>query len=64
MPLFKKKEKKTDVKYDKDGKPIELDEMEDTLVNKISMVFITFLVVLIWLGIITIAIKGVLGGFG
>ena len=64
MPLFKKKEKKTDVKYDKDGKPIELDEMEDTLVNKISMVFITFLVVLIWLGIIAIAIKGDLGGFG
>lgn len=65
MPLFKKKEKNADVKLDKDGKPIELDDdMEDGLANKITMVFVTLLVVFIWLGIIVLAIKGDFGGFG
>ena len=65
MPLFKKKEKNADVKLDKDGKPIELeDDMEDSLVNKITMLLVTLLVIMIWLGIIVLAIKGDFGGFG
>ncbi len=65
MPLFKKKDKNKDVKLDKDGKPIELDEeVEDSLVNKIVMVFVTLLVILIWLAIIALFIKGDFGGFG
>lgn len=65
MPLFKKKDKINDVKLDKDGKPIEIDEdMEDGLGNKIVMVFVTLLVILIWLGIIVLFIKGDFGGFG
>jgi len=65
MPLLKKKDKLKDVKLDKDGKPIEIDEdMEDGLGNKVVMVFVTLLVILIWLGIIVLLIKGDLGGFG
>ena len=65
MPLLKKKDKLKDVKLDKDGKPIEIDEdMEDGLGNKVVMVFVTLFVILIWLGIIVLLIKGDLGGFG
>lgn len=65
MPLFKKKDKAEDVKLDKDGKPIEIDEdMEDSLGNKIVMVLVTILVILIWLALIVVAIKGDFGGFG
>ena len=65
MPLFKKKEKEKEVKLDKDGKPIELDEdMEEGIGTKIFMVFITLLVILIWLGIIVLFIKSDFGGFG
>lgn len=65
MPLFKKKDKLKDVKLDKDGKPIELDEdMDEGIGNKIVMVFVTLLVILIWLGIIVLLIKGDFGGFG
>lgn len=65
MPLFKKKNKDKEVKLDKDGNPIELDEdMEDSLGNKILMAFVTILVVLIWLAIIALFIKGDFGGFG
>lgn len=65
MPLFKKKDKLEDVKLDKDGKPIEIEEdMEDSLGNKIVMALVTILVVLIWLALIVVAIKGDLGGFG
>ena len=65
MPLFKKKDKLEDVKLDADGKPIELDEdLEDSLGNKIFMAFVAFFVILIWLGIIVLFIKGDFGGFG
>ena len=65
MPLFKKKDKLSDVKLDKDGKPIELDEdMEEGLGNKLFMVLVTLLVILLWLGLIILAIKGDVGGFG
>ena len=65
MPLFKKKNKDKEAKLDKDGNPIELDEdMEDSLGNKILMAFVTILVVLIWLAIIALFIKGDFGGFG
>lgn len=65
MPLFKKKDKSDDLKLDKNGKPIVLDDdMEDSFGNKIIMVFVTLLVILIWLGIIVLFIKGDFGGFG
>lgn len=65
MPLFKKKDKLDDVKLDKDGKPIIDDEdMEDSVGNKVVMVLVTLLVILIWLGIIVLFIKGDFGGFG
>jgi len=65
MPLFKKKDKLNDIKLDANGKPIELDEdMEEGLGNKIIMVLVTLLVILIWLGIIVLFIKGDFGGFG
>ena len=65
MPLFKKKDKLDDVKLDKDGKPIIDDEdMDDSVGNKVVMVLVTLLVILIWLGIIVLFIKGDFGGFG
>ena len=65
MPLFKKKEKEKEVKLDKDGKPIDLDEdMEEGLGSKVFMVFVTLLVILIWLAIIVLMIKSDFGGFG
>ena len=65
MPLFKKKDKLDDVKLDKNGKPIELDDdMEEGFGNKIAMILVTLLVIMIWLAIIVVAIKGDFGGFG
>lgn len=65
MPLFKKKEKEKEEKLDKDGKPIDFDEdMEEGLGSKVLMLFVTLLVILIWLGIIVLLIKGDFGGFG
>ena len=65
MPLFKKKDKENDVKLDKDGNPIEVDEdMEDGIGNKILMIFITIFVILVWLAIIGLLIKSDFGGFG
>lgn len=65
MPLFKKKDKAQDIKLDKDGKPIEVDEdMEEGIGSKVVMALVTLLVILIWLGIIVLLIKGDFGGFG
>ena len=65
MPLFKKKEKEKEVKLDKDGKPIDLDEdVQEGLGSKVFMVFVTLLVILIWLAIIVLMIKSDFGGFG
>ena len=65
MPLLKKKDKDKKVKLDKNGKPIEVDEdMEEGIGSKIVMVFVTLLVILIWLGIIVLLIKSDFGGFG
>ena len=65
MPLSKKKAKEKKVKLDKNGKPIETDEdIEEGIGSKIFMVFVTLLVILIWLGIIVLFIKGDFGGFG
>lgn len=65
MPLFKKKDKLDDVKLDKDGKPIiDEDDVEEGMGSKIVMVLVTFLVILIWLGIIVLLIKSDFGGFG
>ena len=64
MPL-KKKDKEKKVKLDKNGKPIEVDEdVEEGMGSKIIMVFVTLLVILIWLGIIVLLIKSDFGGFG
>ena len=64
MPLFKKKDKLKDVKLDKDGNPIELDDMEEGIGSKIVMVLVTLLVIMIWLAIIVLLIKQDFGGFG
>ena len=65
MPLLKKKDKEKKVKLDKNGKPIEVDEdVEEGIGSKIIMVFVTLLVILIWLGIIVLLIKSDFGGFG
>ena len=65
MPLFKKKDKAEDVKLDKDGKPIiDEDEIEDGLGSKVVMVLVTLMVIMIWLAIIVLLIKGDFGGFG
>jgi len=65
MPLFKKKEDKpeNEIKLDKDGNPI-LEEEEETLGGKVVLVFLTILIILIWLGIIVVLIKFDVGGFG
>ena len=65
MPLLKKKDKFDNLKFDKDGRPIEIDdEMEEGLGSKIVMVLVTILVIMIWLAMIVVAIKGDFGGFG
>lgn len=65
MPLFKKKDKVEDVKLDKDVKlAVDEDEMEDSLGNKLVMVLVTLMVIMIWLAIIVLFIKGDFGGFG
>ncbi len=67
MPLFKNKEDKpeNEIKLDKNGKPIIEDEDgEETLGSKIILVFLTLLVILIWLGIFVLFIKYDFGGFG
>ena len=67
MPLFKKKEEKVEneVKLDKNGNPIAVDEeAEESVGSKIVLVFVTLLIILIWLGIIVVLIKFDVGGFG
>ena len=65
MPLFKKKDKLDNIQLDENGKPIEIDEeLEEGVGSKIIMVLVTLLVILIWLGIIVLLIKGDFGGFG
>ena len=66
MPLFKKKDKdkEKELKLDKDGNPIIDDDMAEGIGSKIIMVFVTLLVILIWLGIIVLLIKADVGGFG
>lgn len=68
MPLFKKKDKdeqeSKEVKLDKDGQPAADEEMKESLGSKIGMVFVTLLIILIWLAIIGLLIKTDFGGFG
>jgi len=66
MGLLKKKEKNLDIKLDENGKPIveELESEEEGIGSKIVLVFVTLLIILIWLGIIVILIKFDVGGFG
>lgn len=73
MPLFKKKDKDVDqagaglkdkdkeVKLDADGNPIEEGE---SIGSKVVLIFVTILIILIWLGIIVVLIKFDVGGFG
>lgn len=60
-----KKEKKKRDKEEKKKKG-EMDEEteEEKLSSKIALVFVTFLIIVIWLGIIAILIKSDVGGFG
>ena len=63
MALLKKKDKNLDIKLDEKGNPI-VDELEEGIGSKIVLVVVTFLIVLIWLGIIAVLIKFDVGGFG
>ena len=74
MPLFKKKDKENEdkenkenkekeVKLDADGNPIA-EESEESAGSKIVLIFVTILIILIWLGIIVVLIKFDVGGFG
>ena len=62
MPLLKKKTK--EVKLDKDGKPIEMDDMQDGIGSKIVMLLATIVVIMIWMAFIVLLIKADVGGFG
>ena len=66
MGLLKKKDKNLDIQLDADGKPIGLDDEaeQEGLGSKILLVFVTLLIILIWLGIIAVLIKFDVGGFG
>ena len=64
MGLLKKKDKNIDIKLDEKGNPIPDEEAEEGLASKIVLVFVTLLIVLIWLGIIVVLIKFDVGGFG
>jgi flagellar motility protein MotE (MotC chaperone) len=66
MPSFRNKENdENKVKLDKNGKPvIDGEDGEETLGSKIVIVFITLLIILVWLAIIAVLIKTDFGGFG
>jgi len=64
MGLFKKKDKNLDIKLDEKGNPIVDEEAEEGLGSKLVLVFVTLLIILIWLGIIVVLIKFDVGGFG
>ena len=61
-----KKEKKKREKEEKKKKKGENEEEteEEKLSSKVALVFVTFLIIIIWLGIIAILIKADVGGFG
>ncbi len=61
MPLFKKKD--ANLKIDNQNNPLA-EEAEESIGSKIILVFVTLLIVLIWLGIIIVLIKFDVGGFG
>lgn len=60
MAVFKKK----DVKSKPDKFNDSDEELEEGLGSKLVLVFVTLLIILIWLGIIVLLIKGDVGGFG
>lgn len=65
MPLFKKKDDKSENKENKEKDVITNPEEEgETFASKILIVIVTILIILIWLGIIAILIKCDVGGFG
>lgn len=66
MGLLKKKDKNLDIKLDANGKPIAVEgELEEeSLGSKLLLVFVTLLIIVIWLGIIAVLIKFDVGGFG
>lgn len=64
MGLLKKKDKNLDIKLDEKGNPIVEEEAEETLASKLVLVFVTLLIILVWLGIIVLLIKFDVGGFG
>ena len=64
MGLLKKKDKNLDIKLDEKGNPIVEEEAEETLASKLVLVFVTLLIIFVWLGIIVLLIKFDVGGFG
>ncbi len=64
MGLLKKKDKNLDIKLDEKGNPIADEDAEEGIGSKIVLVFVTLLIILIWLGIIVVLIKFDVGGFG
>ncbi|MBQ6812654.1 MAG: hypothetical protein IJP06_06010, partial [Agathobacter sp.] len=64
MGLLKKKDKNLDIKLDEKGNPIVEEEAEESLASKLVLVFVTLLIILVWLGIIVLLIKFDVGGFG
>ena len=66
MGLLKKKEKNLDIKLDANGKPIVVEEEmeQEGLGSKLLLIFVTLLIILIWLAIIAVLIKFDVGGFG
>lgn len=64
MGLLKKKDKNVDIKLDEKGNPTVDEEAEEGIGSKIVLVFVTLVIILIWLGIIVVLIKFDVGGFG
>lgn len=69
MALFKKKDKddneeKKDKKKKKKEQQAGDEEVKEGLGSKLLLVFVTLLIILVWLGIIVLLIKFDVGGFG
>ena len=62
MALFKKKDKDENPKNEENKKNEE--EAKESLGSKLVLVFVTILIILVWIGIIILLIKFDVGGFG
>lgn len=64
MGLLKKKEKEKNIAVDEKGNAVAEEDAEEGLGSKLVLVFVTLIIILIWLGIIILLIKFDVGGFG